>query len=80
LRPFPFQPLRPHVQALSGYVWGELRNVVHLRVKRALAMVCHTRILGDQNPSKKIITKCDRIKSHTYDDSWYRNECHILDI
>ena len=21
---------------------------------------------------------CARIKSHTYDDSWYRNECHIF--
>jgi hypothetical protein len=23
---------------------------------------------------------CDRIKSHTYDDSWYINECHIFTI
>jgi hypothetical protein len=23
---------------------------------------------------------CARIKSHTYDDSWYRNECHIFTI
>jgi hypothetical protein len=23
---------------------------------------------------------CARIKSHTYDDSWYRNECHIFII
>jgi hypothetical protein len=23
---------------------------------------------------------CARIKSHTYDDSWYRNQCHIFII
>jgi hypothetical protein len=23
---------------------------------------------------------CARIKSHTYDDSWYRNECQIFII
>jgi hypothetical protein len=23
---------------------------------------------------------CAGIKSHTYDDSWYRNECHIFII
>jgi hypothetical protein len=23
---------------------------------------------------------CARIKSHTYDDSWYRNKCHIFTI
>jgi hypothetical protein len=27
------------MRALSGYVWGELRNAVHLGVKRALVMV-----------------------------------------
>jgi hypothetical protein len=21
---------------------------------------------------------CARIKSHTYDDSWYKNQCHIF--
>jgi hypothetical protein len=31
-------------------------------------------------PGHEIITKCARIKSHTYDDSWYRNECHIINI
>jgi hypothetical protein len=23
---------------------------------------------------------CARIKSHTYDDSWYRNQCHFFII
>jgi hypothetical protein len=31
-------------------------------------------------PGREIITKCARINSHTYDDSWYRNECHIFTI
>jgi hypothetical protein len=28
------------------------------------------------NPSASQM--CDRIKSHTYDDSWYKNQCHIF--
>jgi hypothetical protein len=36
---------------------------------------CHTRIEGT-NPGANQM--CARIKSHTYDDSWYRNECHTL--
>jgi hypothetical protein len=28
----------------------------------------------------EIITKCARTKSHTYDDSWYKNKCHIFTI
>jgi hypothetical protein len=35
--------------------------------------------LGVQNPGAKF-TKCDGIKSHTYDDPWYRNKCHIINI
>jgi hypothetical protein len=31
-------------------------------------------------PGREIITKCAGTKSHTYDDSWYRNECHIFTI
>jgi hypothetical protein len=27
-----------------------------------------------------IITKCARNKSYTYDDSWYINECHNINI
>jgi hypothetical protein len=40
---------------------------------------CHTRVLGVPNPSANF-TKCARIKSHTYDDPWYRNERHIINI
>jgi hypothetical protein len=39
---------------------------------------CHTRILGVQNPGANIITRCVGTKSHTYDDSWHRIECHIF--
>jgi hypothetical protein len=39
---------------------------------------CHTRILGVQNSDANIITRCAGTKSHTYDDSWHRIECHIL--
>jgi hypothetical protein len=34
----------------------------------------------DPKPGREIITKCARIKSHTYDDLWYINECHIINI
>jgi hypothetical protein len=33
-----------------------------------------------QDPRVNIITKCARTKSHTYDESWYKNECHIITI
>jgi hypothetical protein len=32
----------------------------------------------DQNPGANIITRCAGTKSHTYDDSWHRIECHIF--
>jgi hypothetical protein len=34
----------------------------------------------DPKPGREIIIKCAGTKSHTYDDSWYRNECHIFTI
>jgi hypothetical protein len=42
--------------------------------------LCHTRILGVQNPGANIITRCAGTKSHTYDDSWHRIECHNFTI
>jgi hypothetical protein len=35
---------------------------------------------GFRGPNPGAIHMCDRIKSHTYDDSWYRNECYIINI
>jgi hypothetical protein len=31
-----------------------------------------------RDPGANAITRCVRTKSYTYDDSWYRNECHIF--
>jgi hypothetical protein len=41
---------------------------------------CHTRVSGHQDPGANIITKCARTKSHTYDESWHRIECHNFTI
>jgi hypothetical protein len=37
---------------------------------------------GSRGPKSghEIITKCNRINSHTYDDSCYINVCHIFTI
>jgi hypothetical protein len=41
---------------------------------------CHTRVLRHQDPSANIIIRCVVTKSHTYDESWHRIECHIFTI
>jgi hypothetical protein len=41
-------------------------------------VICHTRISGHQDPGANIITRCAGTKSHTYDESWHRIECHIF--
>jgi hypothetical protein len=40
----------------------------------------HTRVSGHQDPGANIITRCAGTKSHTYDESWHRIECHIFTI
>jgi hypothetical protein len=45
---------------------------------KCLMAKCHTRVLGVQNLGANIITRCAGTKSHTYDDSWHRIECHII--
>jgi hypothetical protein len=45
---------------------------------RSVSAYCHTRILGHQDPGANIITRCAGTKSHTYDESWHRIECHIF--
>ena len=42
--------------------------------------LCHTQISGAPKLGREIITKYARIKSHIYDDYWYRNECHNINI
>jgi hypothetical protein len=51
-----------------------------LKGKIYLVDFCHTRVSGHQDPGVNIITRCARTKSYTYDDSWYRNECHNINI
>jgi hypothetical protein len=41
-------------------------------------LACNTRVLGVQSPGVNIITRCAGTKSHTYDESWHRIECHIF--
>jgi hypothetical protein len=41
---------------------------------------CHTRVSGHQDPGANIITRCAGTKSHTYDESWHRIECHNFTI
>jgi hypothetical protein len=36
------------------------------------------RFQGHQDPGANIITRCAGTKSHTYDESWHRIECHIF--
>jgi hypothetical protein len=35
---------------------------------------------GHQDPGVNIIIRCAGTKSHSYDESWNRNECHIFTI
>jgi hypothetical protein len=41
---------------------------------------CYTQVSGHQDPGMNIITRCARTKSHTYDESWHKIECHIFTI
>jgi hypothetical protein len=41
-------------------------------------LACHTRVSGHQDPGANIITRCAGTKSHTYDESRHRIECHIF--
>jgi hypothetical protein len=43
-------------------------------------LICHTRVLGHQDPGANIITRCAGTKSHTYDESWHKIECHMFTI
>jgi hypothetical protein len=36
--------------------------------------------LGFKGANSGANPMCARIKSHTYDDSWYINECHVFTI
>jgi hypothetical protein len=55
--------------------YGQRCEVQADAMARREAQVSHLGYLA-----AKIITKCIRIKSHTYNDLWYRNECHYYII
>jgi hypothetical protein len=52
----------------------------YYKKKGSDAHVCHTRVSGHQDPGANIITRCAGTKSHTYDESWHKIECHIFTI
>jgi hypothetical protein len=54
--------------------------VIYRSFFKAGLRFCHTRVSGHQDPGANIITRCARTKSHTYDESWHRIECHIFTI
>jgi hypothetical protein len=43
-------------------------------------IVVHVSHPAFRGPNPIVTHMCARIKSHTYDDSWYRNECHVIYI
>jgi hypothetical protein len=63
--------------SIHDYIWLYIENEDEVEVEEARA-TCHTRILGVQNPGANIIIRCAGTKSHTYDESWHRIECHIF--
>jgi hypothetical protein len=55
-----------------------LRAILHNSNATGNIAKCHTRVSGHQYPGANIITRCAGTKSHTYDESWHRIECHIF--
>jgi hypothetical protein len=66
------------VFALGDMVYLKLQPYVQTSVA-SRANLSHPDFRGPK-PEHEIITKCAMIKSYTYDDSWYRNECHNINI
>jgi hypothetical protein len=63
--------------ALAAILQTLTQQQTHLAAEQAR---CHTRVLAVQSPGANIITRCAGTKSHTYDESWHRIECHIFTI
>jgi hypothetical protein len=63
---------------LMNHHWWALHMTWSIRLDGVAP--CHTRISGAPKPGREIIAKCARTKSYTYDDLWYRNECHNITI
>jgi hypothetical protein len=61
------------------YQFGEPPSSLRREPATRGSLGCSTRLsVTGANPDASQI--CARIKSHTYDDSWYSNECHIFTI
>jgi hypothetical protein len=67
-------------QHATVVVFVEFANtLLPIRLSSLLCVsLCHTRVSGHQDPGANIITRCAGTKSHTYDESWHRIECHIF--
>jgi hypothetical protein len=66
-------------EKLMSMVMSPLRlNFGMTRPLCNMQLGCHTRVSGHQDPGANIITRCAGTKSHTYDESWHRIECHIF--
>jgi hypothetical protein len=71
------EPLLKALEALrkGGLTAAGVIAAIHRRRVLPLAE-CHTQVSGHQDPGANIITRCAGTKSHTYDESWHRIECH----
>jgi hypothetical protein len=75
--------MRQMLQPGSGSVGeeeGEVANDEVVVVRPSKLARCHTRVSGHQDPGANIITRYAGTKSHTYDESWHRIECHNFTI
>jgi hypothetical protein len=73
--------LRLHFPASNNVAEYEaLINGLRIAIELGVRRLCHTRVWGHQDPGANIITRCAGTKSHTYDESWHRIECHIFTI
>jgi hypothetical protein len=66
---------RDLLRVLNG-LEGAGANLVGTRSILWMSFLSHPNLKANSGVNKM----CARIKSHTYDDSWYINECHILTI
>jgi hypothetical protein len=67
------------MRGLNDRMQRKMATCIDLTYGRAVS-TCHTRVSGHQDPGANIITRCAGTKSHTYDESWHRIECHIITI
>jgi hypothetical protein len=70
LPPPPMAPALTHNQQPEGHRQTQQQRDVHeeSEARTINSTLCHTRVLGVQNPGANIITKCAGTKPHTYDE------------